>query len=272
MPRRQLVRAGASKDGLGYRHFTYTQRYQGHPGLRLDAEGRTWTSEGNLTVGQRRPGPGPRPRRLAKTLGPRAATAQAVAVVRAEPPGRGRRCRLKGLEAASTRAAWSTATGSSRAWPSGRTELAYQVEVTNKKNIRDMVFVTAIGGKVVNRYSLVDDALYRILYEAKLKPNGTIQFKKVWEEGQQHATSSNADQLNIVDSTGEAYWFFRQRLRPRLLRRRRSRDDHDQQRPAHQLPQRQLERRRPPTTATASPPTTSSPTSGATPTPSTPPA
>ena len=51
--------------------------------------------------------------------------------------------------------------------PQGRTELAYQVEVTNKKNIRDMVFVTAVGGKVVNRYSLVNDALHRILFEAE---------------------------------------------------------------------------------------------------------
>ena len=92
--------------------------------------------------------------------------------------------------------------------PSGRTELAYQVEVTNKKNIRDMVFVTAVGGKVVNRYSLVDDALHRILFEAELKQNGTIQFKQVWEEGDNRNKLKNADQENIVDSTGESYWLF----------------------------------------------------------------
>ena len=43
----------------------------------------------------------------------------------------------------------------------GTNELAYQVVVTNGASVRDAVFVHAMTGKVINRYTLVDDALFR---------------------------------------------------------------------------------------------------------------
>ena len=69
------------------------------------------------------------------------------------------------------------------------TELAYQVEVTNRKNIRDVVFISANGGKAVNRYSLVDNALYRVLYEAELQPERQHPVQEDLGGGRQSATS-----------------------------------------------------------------------------------
>ena len=88
---------------------------------------------------------------MARTLGPRAAAAKAVAAVRAQPPTAD--ASVKGIRAASSQLVVYRH-GLIQGVDKGRTELAYQVEVTNKKNIRDMVFVTADDGKVVNRYSL----------------------------------------------------------------------------------------------------------------------
>ena len=57
--------------------------------------------------------------------------------------------------------------------------------MTNRKNIRDMVFVSADGGKVVNRYSLSTTRSTGASTRQRAQPNGNIQFKKVWEEGDQ---------------------------------------------------------------------------------------
>ena len=37
--------------------------------------------------------------------------------------------------------------------------------MTNGSSVRDAVFVDANSGKVINRYTLVDNALHRVLYE-----------------------------------------------------------------------------------------------------------
>ncbi len=59
----------------------------------------------------------------------------------------------------------------------GETSLVYLVEVSNDANVRDMVFVDADTGKVVNRYSMIHDALDRQLYET------SPDTEPVWEEG-----------------------------------------------------------------------------------------
>ena len=150
----------------------------------------------------------------------------------------------------------------------GTAVLAYQVEVTNDDNVRDVVFLDAQTGKPLNRWSMVHDALDRELYEKRHRARPTWCGRRATRS----PGTLNADQQNLVDSTGESYWLFKNAFGRDSYDGDGRHDEHGQQRPADQLPQRQLERRRPPTTATASPPTTSSPTSGATPTPSTPPA
>ena len=83
----------------------------------------------------------------------------------------------------------------------GRDELAYQVEVTDGAGVREMVFVHANAGKVLNRYSLVHDALHRVLYEQSTA-------NKIWEEGDPFPGTLNLDQRNIVDYSGDSYRFF----------------------------------------------------------------
>ncbi len=90
---------------------------------------------------------------------------RAVRLVKAQPPGTDGKADTTGVQAASSTLEVYRH-GLTQGLKGGKTEMVYQVEVTNKKNIRDMVFVSATTGKIVNRYSVVDDALDRELYEA----------------------------------------------------------------------------------------------------------
>jgi Zn-dependent metalloprotease len=82
----------------------------------------------------------------------------------------------------------------------GTAVLAHQVEVSNGTNVRDAVFVDATTGKVFNRYSMTDTALERHLYETDLS-------NEVWHEGEP-TTGLNEDQVNLVDTAGDSYWFY----------------------------------------------------------------
>ena len=90
----------------------------------------------------------------------------------------------------------------------GKAILAYQVEVTNRANVRDMVFVDARTGKPVNRYSMATDALERHLKEAGGRTDPAT-FVEVWKEGDAFPGSLTGDQQNEVTGTGMSYWFFR---------------------------------------------------------------
>ena len=90
----------------------------------------------------------------------------------------------------------------------GRAVLTYMVEVTNRTNVRDMVFVDALTGKPVNRYSMAADALERHLIEAAGSRDPST-FSEVWKEGDPFPGSLNADQQREVTGTGNSYWFFK---------------------------------------------------------------
>jgi Zn-dependent metalloprotease len=83
----------------------------------------------------------------------------------------------------------------------GANLLVYRVVVTNGASLREVVFVNAHSGKVVNRYSATQDALFRRLFEM----NTTNQ---VWQEGDAFPGSLNQDQQNIVTFSGHAYYLF----------------------------------------------------------------
>ena len=98
--------------------------------------------------------------------------------------------------------------------PTGTNELVYQVEVTNGRNVRDIVFVNAHVGKVVNRYSMVHDALFRRLFEQNTG-------NQVWQEGDplpRHAEPGPAEHRQLQRPLLP---LLLQRVRPRFLRRRR---------------------------------------------------
>ncbi len=140
-------------------------------------------------------------------LSAEAAAAWAVRTVQADPPG--------------TEASPADLTGIGALAPelmvyrtglvqgiAGKDVLVYRVEVTNKANVRDIVFVDANSGKPVNRYSMIHDALDRHLIEAGGRTDPST-FIEIWKEGDPFPGALNADQQNEVLGTGESYWFFR---------------------------------------------------------------
>jgi len=195
-----LVQISAVTDAYGATHLTYAQTYKG-----LSVFGGTLKAHvdkaGNLTAVNGTAVPN-----ISLSTDPRLsaadAKARAIATVKADPPGGSvdGGAKVGKLRTESTElVVYRTGLVKGEA---GTNELAYHVVVTNGASIRDAVFVDAMTGKVINRYTLVDNALYRVLYESS--PNT----KPIWEEGDRFPGRLNQDQQNIVNFTGQAYRFF----------------------------------------------------------------
>jgi len=205
---------GASKGQLleselshshGATTISYVQKYKGIPvfgsmlRVHVDAQGDLTAVNGELVpVGD-----------LSTTTRFTSAEAarRALSEVKADPPGHsedGERVTadLNGLEAAKTELV--VYRHGLAAGQRGKTELVYQVEVTNDANVRDMVFVSAVTGKPVNRYSMIHSELHRELYEESPEPANLV-----WQEGDALPGTLNEDQESMVRSTGDAYWFFK---------------------------------------------------------------
>lgn len=90
----------------------------------------------------------------------------------------------------------------------GKAIVAWSVKVSNGSNIGEQVFLDANTLKPVNRYSLVQDALYRELYEASLGRGGQIRTELVWKDGDAYPGTLNTEQANLMASAGNTYWFF----------------------------------------------------------------
>ncbi len=199
----ELRQVGVTGDRYG-RTVTFEQRYQGLPvfGSRLLAN---LDKAGALTSVNGFAAPdlhlSTQPSRSART-----ASRTAVALVRLDPPTSedGKKADTRGLKAVSPKLLVYRM-GAIKGEP-GKNVLAYQVVVTNG-NVREMVFIDAQTGKLVNRYSMSTDALERHLYEGSGTKDNPV-YTKVWDEGQSTA-SLTPDQLNEVKGTGNAYWFFR---------------------------------------------------------------
>ena len=195
-PSSELVSAGSSTDAYGVTHLAYRQVYQGLPVFgavlkaHVDAAG-DLTAVNGAFVPAIDIGTSPR-------LSPGQAGKRAIAAVVGDPPEG-----AQGITAAELRATAKLVvyqTGLVRG-VAGTAQLAYQVEVTNGGSVRDMVFVHANAGKVINRYSLMDGALHRIVYQQTLA-------NKIWEEGDAFPGALTPDQQNIVTFTGETYWLY----------------------------------------------------------------
>ena len=198
----ELTPARVDRDGGGFT-VTYTQEYRGVPVfgsmLRAHIDG-----QGDLTAVNGYAAPdldlSTTPRLTASE-----AAARALGTVRRDPPGQDGVTDTSGIRADGTTLVVYRL-GSTQG-VAGEPVLAYAVEVTNGANVRDVVILDAGSGKVVNRYSMLDDALERHLIEA----NGSADpatFVEVWQEGDPFPGPLNADQRNEVLGTGEAYWFF----------------------------------------------------------------
>jgi Zn-dependent metalloprotease len=200
-PRGQLVRQEVTANRYGTT-VTYTQEYKGLPvwgamlRANLDTDGDLTSVNGEIVPA------------LDLSVTPRLdkgeAAERAVRLVRAMPPGGDDgEVDTSGLQAVDNDLVVYRE-GLVRG-VQGPSELVYEVEVTNRANIRDVVFVSAETGKAVNRYSMVDNALDREFYEANAK---TGKARLVWSEGDRFPGNLNPDQQSMILSTGEAYWFF----------------------------------------------------------------
>ena len=83
----------------------------------------------------------------------------------------------------------------------GPNYLVYEVAVTNGSSIREVVYINAHNGKIVNRISQVEDALFRRLFESNTS-------NQVWQEGDPFPGTLNQDQQNIVNFSGHSYYHF----------------------------------------------------------------
>ena len=201
----ELRQAGVTSDRYGWT-VAFTQRYQGVPvfGARLlanlDKSGRLTSVNGYVAPN------------LRLSTQPRLSRAEAgrhaVALVRQQPPTneQGKAGSTRGIKAAAKNLVVYR-TGFVKG-ERGRNILAYQVEVTNRANVRDMVFIDARTGKPVNRYSMANDALDRHLIEAGGRTDPAT-FVEVWKEGDPFPGALNGDQQREVLGTGMSYWFFR---------------------------------------------------------------
>jgi Zn-dependent metalloprotease len=203
--RGRLEQTSVTQDRYG-RTVSFVQKYRGVEvfGSMLRAH---FDLAGDLTAVNGYAAPG-----LDLSVKPRlsaaAAGEKAVRMVHADPAlaEDGTPVDTSGIEAAETDLAVYRL-GATRGQP-GEAVLAYVVEVTNERNVRDMVFVDANTGKVVNRYSRMTHALDRVLIEANGSTNPN-EFQVVWREDDPLPDSLNPAQLDLVNGTGETYWLFR---------------------------------------------------------------
>ncbi|MCW2851613.1 MAG: Thermolysin metallopeptidase [Nocardioides sp.] len=209
----QLTQSGVVADRYGWT-VDYDQTYRGVPvfGAKVRAH---VDKQGDLTSVNGYAAPA-LSLSTKPTLSAAAAARRAVAIVRAKSVDRdSSRVARSGLEAKSNKL-MVYRMGSTRG-TTGEAVLTYVVEVTNGKTVRDMVFLDADTGKVVNRYSMMAHALDRRLYEASVDDNGTPDdetddetvYTLKYTEGEPLPGDLNVDQLNEVEGTGEAYWLFK---------------------------------------------------------------
>ena len=90
---------------------------------------------------------------------------------------------------------------------SGDNRLAWVSEVRDGHAVREQVIVDAQTGKVLNRWSMLDNALDRRLYETSYNPASPATNLR-YTEGDPIPGTLNPDQADEVVTSGESYWFF----------------------------------------------------------------
>lgn len=81
----------------------------------------------------------------------------------------------------------------------GRSHLAYEVEVGNRKDLREFVYVDAHSGRVIDQVSGIHEALARRVYDGGYGPSFLV-----WNEGDPFPTP-DVDINNIITFTGDTY-------------------------------------------------------------------
>lgn len=186
--------------------LTYTQQYRGVPvwgtmlRVNIDAEGALRSVNGHVVPD------------LDLALEPRAsagaAEAAAVRLVRSDPPTdhEGEPTAVTDPSADATLVVYETGSPLGRA---GTPLLAWDVQVAAGASVRERVVLDAHELKPLNRYSEAHAALDRTLISNDDRGTAatTDDTESTWTEGQAMAGLAQ-DQLNLIESAGEAYRLF----------------------------------------------------------------
>ena len=229
----ELGAARVDKDRHGGTHFTYKQVYRGLPvfGAQLKTH---FDASDNLVVANGNFVPGidvnPTPTRSSQE-----AIRTAVARVKADLD------RPQIALSASKPALMIYREGLAQG-VEGPNHLAWQIEVSNRVDVRDFVYVDAHSGKVIDKISGIYEAKNRRAYDGAgaTQPGPNYPASPFWVEGQAFPTGTvEAD--NMILASGEIYDLFKKRIRPRFLRRPRRQNGFDLQ-PRQRVPECLLER------------------------------
>ncbi len=82
--------------------------------------------------------------------------------------------------------------------------LVYEVEVTNRNNIREFVFIDAINGEIVDQFTGIHNLKDRELYEVSISPSNLK-----WKEGDEFPGELNIWQQNEIVVSGHIYNLFK---------------------------------------------------------------
>jgi Zn-dependent metalloprotease len=196
----ELTEISAFTDNQGVNHLSYQQKYKGIPVFAAILQAHL-SPQNELTVMNGVFVPDINVN-TTPSLGVADAAERAIADVTAHPPlndATGAPMDVSGLSANSPML-YIYRDGLIQNVP-GSNHLAYEVEVTNGSSVREMVYIDAHTGKIINRISLVEDALFRRLFEQNTG-------NQVWQEGDPFPGSLNPDQQNIVTFSGDSYYHF----------------------------------------------------------------
>ncbi|TYB70494.1 T9SS type A sorting domain-containing protein [Bizionia saleffrena] len=80
--------------------------------------------------------------------------------------------------------------------------LAYKIEVANKNDVREYVFIDAHSGSIVEQYTGMPHVLDRVVYEENTSDI-------VWQEGDAFPNGLTIWQQNEVEASGHTYHFFK---------------------------------------------------------------
>jgi Zn-dependent metalloprotease len=194
--------ARIDKDRYGATHLTYKQVYRGVPVF--GAEMKThFDAADNLVVANGTFVPGidvnPNPSRSAED-----AKAAALAKVRAEL-ARPTKAKLSTSEPTLTVYREGLAQGIE-----GANHLAWQVEVGNRADVREFVFVDAHTGKVIDKISGIHEAKNRRAYDSQgaTAPGPNYPASPFWVEGNPFPTG-NTEADNMIAASSEIYDLFK---------------------------------------------------------------
>jgi Zn-dependent metalloprotease len=93
----------------------------------------------------------------------------------------------------------------------GENRLAWEVEVTDGAGIRQLVYVDAHSGKVIDSVSAIRDQLFRRAYDGRSLPNPPNNYPNgtYWTEGERFPTAST-EANNMIVASKETYDLFKQ--------------------------------------------------------------